>query len=94
MLIEVKGLDAEAIANDIELAFALIPNCEGKHATESLEAGDAPGAVGFKDYLGVAMRAEAVTEGFEFSAEFVEVVDLAVEDNHGMSVFGANGLVA
>ena len=71
-----------------------MPDGKGEHAAEAFEAIGAPGAEGFENDFGVAMSAEMVTEGFEFCAEFCEVVDFTVEDNDGVAVLSDDRLIA
>jgi len=94
VLVVVKRFDADAVADEEEFLEAEVPDGEGEHAAEFFEAGGAPLAVGLEDDFGVAVGAEAVAEGGEFVTEGGEVIDLAVEDDDGLAVFGEDGLVA
>src|SRR5690242_2718184 len=45
------------------------------------------------DYLGVRVRVEVVTAGFEFRAQFGEVIDFAVEDHPNIAILVVNRLM-
>ena len=72
----------------------LIGDGKRKHAVEPLDAGLAVLFVGVDDSFGVGVRAEPVTACLEVAPELVVVVDFAVEDNPGGSIFVGHRLVA
>src|SRR5688572_18358144 len=69
-----------------------IPQCEGEHAREALDAVGAPLFPRVHDGFGVAHRAEAVSAAFELDAQFLEVVDLAVERDENRVILVAEWL--
>ena len=73
----VERLDAEPIASAEEALLLFIPNREGEHAAEVIDAVDAPLTIGLQNDFGIGMRSE--TLGPEFDTQFDVVVDLAVE---------------
>ena len=77
----VKRLHAEAIAREEEAAAGRVPDREGEHAAQPLDAGIAPLLVGVDDRLGVGARAIAMPGALELAPQIGVVVDLAVEDD-------------
>jgi hypothetical protein len=57
-----------------------------------MHAVDPPGCEGIEQDLRVGTRHELVAEGLELSAQFLEVVDLAVEDQDVARIGGDHGL--
>src|SRR5206468_12461461 len=90
----VEGLDAEAVARGEEPAARPVPEREGPHAVEALDAALAPLAVGGEDHLRVGGAAEAVALRLELAPELPVVVDLAVVDELERAVLAREGLVA
>jgi hypothetical protein len=62
----------------------------GKHAPEAVQHRDwicsADALIKGNDDLGIAMGTEAVTGTGQFLSEFLEVVNLPVENNYGRSI--------
>ncbi len=77
---DVHRLFAEAVPGEEEFALSAIPEGEGEHAVEALEAVRAPLLVGAKDGLRIARGAEDVAEVPQLLPELDVVVDLAIED--------------
>jgi hypothetical protein len=91
---DVERLDAKAVAAQDEAAARVAPERDGEHAAEPFEAGNIPLEEGVEDGLGVAVRVEAMAEGFELFAELEVVIDLAIEDNDSVAIVRIDGLVA
>src|SRR6266478_5127402 len=91
---EVQRLDSEAVAREKQSPCILRPNRERKHAAQTREAIFVPLQKGAQNYLGVAAGLEFFTVRFQFGAQFPVVVNLAVEDQDGVSVFADHGLIA
>ena len=77
----IERLDAEPIARQDHASGLALPDREGKHAVEALDAARAPFRVSFQDDLGVALREKAVALRLKFAAQFAVIVDAAVEDD-------------
>src|SRR5437870_6700541 len=77
----VQRLDAQTIAGQQPSLLAIVPNREGEHAIEALQASRSHFLIEVKDDLGVGLRAEDVSFGFETGAQFLEIVDFTVEDD-------------
>ena len=67
--------------------------CNRKHAVETLHAILAPGVVGLEDDLGIAFGEKVVTHLHQFGAQFLVVVDRAVEYQRQLQVVIHHGLV-
>jgi hypothetical protein len=90
-----EGLFAEAVTGAEQTAPGGIPEGEGEHAVEALEAVRAPDAVGLEDDLRIGMAAvETGARLQQFLPELGEVVDLAVEDDAELAVHVLHGLAA
>jgi hypothetical protein len=85
----IERLDAQAIARAEQSAPAAVPDGEGEHASELVEAAGAALLVGVQDGLGVGARAVAMARPFERRAQIGMVVDFAVIDDP--QVFGFVG---
>ena len=92
--IVVERLDAKDIAGAKELVLLLVPDDEGVHTTQAIEYGLAPLFVAVQEALGVGAAVELIALGLELGTEFLEVVDLAVEDNDDATVLVGHGLSA
>ena len=90
----VERLDAEPVAREQEPPRVRVPDREGEHAAEAVDAVLAPLLVAVRDHLGVGVGPEAVAVRDQLAADLGEVVDLAVEDDLHRSVLVADRLVA
>ncbi len=90
----VEGLFAEAIAGAEEFAGVLIPDGEGEHAAEALDAIGAVLFVGVENGFGVGAVGVAVSGLFESGAQAGVIEDFAVEDDEFRLVLVGHGLVA
>jgi hypothetical protein len=77
----VHRLDAHPVARQEEALLVLVPESEGEHAAQLVDAAFAPGLPGVHDALGVALRVEHIAQGLQFRHQRLVVVDLAVEDD-------------
>ena len=91
---EVERLDADPIARQHQPPRRRVPDGEGKHAAELLDAALAPLLVAVDDDLGVGAGAELVAMANEFGAHLREVVNLAVEDGPDGAVLVGQRLIA
>ena len=91
----VERLDADAVADQPERLLASVPDGDGEHAPEAMQAVDAPLLEGVEDDLRIGVvRGPGVTpERFELRADLGVVVDLAVEDDAQAAVLVGHGLV-
>src|SRR5438046_5061678 len=76
----VQGLLPEPVACKHKLTLPLIPECEGKHPVQALDAGLSVLLVKVNDHFRISVGREPVAAGHEFSSKLPEVVDLAVEN--------------
>src|SRR5581483_4929430 len=72
----VEGLDAEAVACAKEQLPLLVPDHEGEHSSQMVDAALAPAGVGLQDDLRVRGRPEEILA--ELLTKLDVVVDLAV----------------
>ncbi len=77
---EVERLDPEAVARQHEARPLCIPERDGEHASQALEAPLAELLVQMNDHLDVAAGRETVAPPLELGPELDEVVDLSVAD--------------
>ncbi len=90
-----KGFFAEAVAAAEEAAGGAVVDDEGPHAVAAVGQIGAPFAVAVKENFGVGVvRDEAVTAGYELSAELGEIIDLAVENDDVVAVGRDHRLLA
>src|SRR5881396_2603272 len=89
----VQRLDAEPIAREEQPPPGPIPEREGEHAIQALDAALAIVFVRVHDRLGVAARPVAVAPRLEARAQRGVVVDLAVVDDPDGLVLVGHGLV-
>ena len=91
----VEGLLPEPVPDQVELALAAVPECDGEHALDRLErAIDAPLLDGPEEHLGVRPAAEGDALAGEPVSEGAVVVDLAVVVDDPPAVGGHHGLRA
>ncbi len=89
-----QRLDAEPVAREEQHIPVPVPQREGEHAAEAIDAALAPGLPGMDDDLGIAARMEDMAERLQFGNQFLVVVDLAVEDDADRLVFVVKRLLA
>ncbi len=77
----VERLFPQPIARQEQAALGIVPDGEGEHAGEAVDARLAVDGVRVQDHLGVAPRSEPTPTGLQLGAQLAEVVDLAVEDD-------------
>ena len=82
-----ERLLSHAVSREEQLPMTVVPDREGEHAAQMLDAVVTPLLVGVNDALGVARRAEAMAECFELRLQFAVVVDLAIECDPHRTVF-------
>ena len=90
----VKRFYAEAIARHESRLLLLVPQYEGKHAAETVDALLAPRPPRMNDHFSVAAGAEHVSERAQFSNQLLIVVDLAIKNYDHRAVFVVERLLA
>ena len=90
----VERLDAQAVAREQELPLPRVPEREGEHAAQPLDAARPELLVEVHDDLGVGRRREAVAARHELAPQLAVVVDLAVEDDPDRAVLVGDRLLA
>jgi hypothetical protein len=83
---EIERLYSQAVACQHDPTAITLPNGEGEHAVEPLDATWSPGVVRLNDDLRVASRKESIALRDEFFTKALEIVDAAVE-HHGQAEF-------
>ena len=91
--VHVQRFDAQAITGQEKAAAPLVPDREGEHAPELLEAARTERLVQAEHDLGVAARPEGVAVALQDAAKLPVVVDLAVEDDPALAVRARHRLV-
>ena len=75
-------------------AMAIVPDGESKHAAQLLHHFSAPLLIAVDDDFSIGMGTEGVSGGNQLSAQFLEVINFAVEgDPYGL-IFIAHGLMS
>src|SRR5216684_3123763 len=87
-----QRLFAQAVARQKQRLPSLVVQGDGKHSSQPFHAIRPHLLIQVDDDLSVAVRIEAVTAGFQFSAKLRKVVNLAVENNPDALVFIVDGL--
>jgi hypothetical protein len=91
---DVERFDADSIASENQAASVLIPERESEHSAQAGEGSCVPLQKGAKDNFRIAAREEAMAFGFELGAQFIVIVNLAVEDENGAAIIGKERLIA
>ena len=94
VLLVAQGLLPQAIARQEELAPGGVPDGEGEHAPEELQAADPVFLVEMEDHFRVGAGAEPVAASHQVGPEVLEIVDLPVEDDPDRAVLVRHRLVA
>ena len=90
----VKRLDAETVAHQREGAVLTVPNGDGEHADQTRHRlRDAEFGDRFDDDFRIGVSAEVASAFLQVGANFLEVVDLAVEDDDVAAVMGEHRLM-
>ena len=90
----VKRFDSQAIARQHEALLPDVPDGEGEHAPQVIDAAWAVVLVQMNDGLGVALGAEPMAVSHQLAMQFLVVVDLAVEDDPHGPVFVEHRLLS
>src|SRR5437762_4132367 len=93
-LVVVERLDAQPIAREQDLPPPRVPDGEGEHAAQPIDAARAEVFVEMNDRLGVAGGLEDVAAPLQVAPQLLVVVDLAVEDDPDGAVFVRDRLEA
>ena len=88
-----ERLDAKPVARGKEGLVVRVPKGEGELAAQLRQAMHANLLVKVQRDFAVRVRPETVTAGFEFAADALEVVELAVDDDLQPFVFAGDGLI-
>ena len=90
---KIQWLDAEAISRRKKTFFQIVPQHKGKHAPQTCQSGfGSPEGQCAQQDLGIGGGAEPLATRFKITAQFLVVVDLAVEDNMPPTRFLCHGL--
>src|SRR4051812_5723426 len=81
-----KRLFSGSIGRKDEASRLEVEESDGEHSIDAVEDALAPLGVPFEDDLGVRARSKAPAEFFEFVPELEVIVDLAIEDDDGLSI--------
>jgi len=92
MPVVVQRLDAESVADEDQFALLAIPDGEGEHAVEQLDAIRPIFFVSMYDDFRVGSALEGMAFGQQRVANLLEVVDLAVVGYPDRAVFVGHGL--
>ena len=90
----VERLDPDAVAYESEAVARALPDGDGEHAAQFLDDVDAVLFVAVQDHFGIGATAEVVPLLLQLGLEFLEVVDLAIEDQMDVAVATGHGLTA
>src|SRR5262252_3098100 len=90
----VERLHSQSIARNEQFLPALIPDREGKHAAQIVDAGGAVFFIEMENCLGIAVGAINVAPRFEVSTIICMIVDLAVVGDVETIVFIGHRLMA
>ena len=74
-------------------AMAIVPDGEGKHAAQLLHHFSAPLLIAVNNDFSIGMGAEGVSGGNQLRAQFLKVINLAVEGDPDGFIFIAHGLM-
>ena len=89
----VQRFDTQAVPRCKQLLFIYVPDCESKHAAQTLHALRTPAAIRGQHHLGIALRLKLFAAAFKLRSQLAKVVDLAVVHNHHPAVSGMHGHV-
>ena len=93
--VPVERLLSGTVPGDEIFLPAFVAQTEGKHAIEFRQHSlDAPLLVAVEDGFGITVRGEAVAEGLEFDAQFLVVVNFAIENDRAGAVLIVDRLPA
>src|SRR6266496_3508431 len=87
-----QRLFPDAIPSEKQRIFFAIPDCEGKHAIEFVQAAGSAFFVQVHDNFGVRSRSKAMSLIFEFISELLVIVNLTIERNPYGLIFVGHGL--
>src|SRR5437870_2341320 len=90
----IQWLNANTVANEPKLALFGVPECNGEHAAETLNAIDSPFLKGMQDHFRVGMicSPDVTSTLLQFGPDFGMVVDLTIENYPEAAVLIAHGL--
>src|SRR5215211_2210324 len=89
-----EGLLADPVAGQEQPSAAAVPDCEGEHAPQVVDAAVPELLVEVDDHLGVGSGREAMSQRLQLPAELAVVVDLAVLNHDDALVLVEDRLVA
>ncbi len=88
-----ERLLAQMVGGQQHAAMAIVPDGEGKHAAQLLHHFSAPLLITVDDDFSVGVGTESVAGGNQLRAQFLEVIDFAVEGDPDGLIFIAHGLM-
>src|SRR6267378_1335820 len=90
---DVQGFDTHSVTREDQPLPGLTPNRNCKHATQTGKASNIPLEKSAQHKLGIAIRAEMIPGLLQLLSKLAVVVDLAVENDNGVTVLAFKGLV-
>ena len=75
-------------------SISSIPQREGKHAVEMLDAVLSPFFIAVNDNFSITECVKAMATSLELQAQLPKIIDLAIQDNAEVARFVVNGLMA
>src|SRR5215472_303548 len=88
-----QRLFADSVSRQQQSLRSIVPEGEGKHSAQSLRGIASILLVRVNNDFSIAACIEGMTEGFQFSPQFLVIVDFSVEHNPYSSIFVMNGLI-
>ena len=89
-----QRLFAQMVCGQQHAAMAIVPDGEGKHAAQLLHYFSAPLLIAVDDDFSIGVGTEGVSGGNQLRAQFLEVVNLAIEGDPDGLIFIAHGLMS
>ncbi len=90
----VKRLYAEPVTYQDQSSRRFLPKCGSKHASKAPETIGVPLHKGPQGNFRVAVRLKLVPELFQFAAQLCVIINLSVEDDRAIAIFGPHRLIA
>ena len=87
-----QRLHPQPVARQEQGPVAMVVKCEGEHAVQAAQAIRPPFLPGGEDDFGIAIGPENGAEASEFTPQFGEIVDLAIEDDGRPAIGGMHRL--
>ena len=89
-----QRLYAQSVPRQKQLPLGYIIERKGEHAMQPRHTFRSPLAIGFKNDFAVTVGAKGVAQHLQFAAQFLKIIDLAVEHQRQTFVTGQHRLCA